>query len=202
MATGVEELLDMLFEMIDEAKSMPLSSDKCILERDKALDLLDEIRAQFPMELAEAKKLIAARTEYIASAKREGELIRKQAHRGGGGRGLRRDQEVPGQIPGPGRRRGPDRPPALRCGGRGINSRSDTEGGPAVRPLFLCPTATYGRLWPPNRKVWRLFDTICNPPDRTHVFCSGNGRIYRKLRHFSPPKTGKNYCNSVTKHLY
>ena len=54
MATGVEELLDMRFEMIDEAKSMPLSSDKCILERDKALDLLDEIRAQFPMELAEA----------------------------------------------------------------------------------------------------------------------------------------------------
>ena len=79
MATGVEELLDMLFEMIDEAKSMPLSSDKCIVERDKALDLLDELRAQFPMELAEAKKLIAARTEYIASAKREGELIRKQA---------------------------------------------------------------------------------------------------------------------------
>ena len=77
MATGVEELLDMLFEMIDEAKSMPLSSDKCILERDKALDLLDEIRAQFPMELAEAKKLIAARTEYIASAKREGEKARQ-----------------------------------------------------------------------------------------------------------------------------
>ena len=76
MATGVEELLDMLFEMIDEAKSMPLSSDKCILERDKALDLLDEIRAQFPMELAEAKKLIAARTEYIASAKREADAIR------------------------------------------------------------------------------------------------------------------------------
>ena len=50
MATGVEELLDMLFEMIDEAKSMPLSSDKCILERDKALDLLDEIRAQFPID--------------------------------------------------------------------------------------------------------------------------------------------------------
>ena len=79
MATGVEELLDMLFEMIDEAKSMPLSSDKCILERDKALDLLDEIRAQFPMELAEAKKLIAARTEYIASAKREADAIRRQA---------------------------------------------------------------------------------------------------------------------------
>ena len=79
MATGVEELLDMLYEMIEEAKNMPLSSDKCILERDKALDLLDEVRGQFPMELNEAKKLIAARTDYINSAKREGELIRKQA---------------------------------------------------------------------------------------------------------------------------
>ena len=32
MASGVEELLDMLFEMVDEAKNMPLSSDKCVLE--------------------------------------------------------------------------------------------------------------------------------------------------------------------------
>ena len=79
MATGVEELLDMLYEMIEDAKNMPLSSDKCILERDKALDLLDEVRGQFPMELSEAKKLLAARTEYINSAKREAELIRKQA---------------------------------------------------------------------------------------------------------------------------
>ena len=51
----------------------------CIIERDKALDLLDEIKAQFPVELGEAKKLLAARADYIASAKREGELIRKQA---------------------------------------------------------------------------------------------------------------------------
>ena len=79
MASGVEELLDMLFEMVDEAKNMPLSSDKCVLERDRALDLIDDIRAQFPMELAEAKKLLAAKNEYIASAKREAEVIRKQA---------------------------------------------------------------------------------------------------------------------------
>ena len=58
MASGVEELLDMLFEMVDEAKNMPLSSDKCVIERDRALDLIDDIRAQFPMELAEAKNAI------------------------------------------------------------------------------------------------------------------------------------------------
>jgi ATP-dependent Clp protease ATP-binding subunit ClpA len=79
MASGVNELLDMLFEMIDEAKSVPLSSDKCMVERDKALDLIDEIRGAFPMELAEAKKLLAARNDYLASAKREGELVLQQA---------------------------------------------------------------------------------------------------------------------------
>lgn len=79
MATGVEELMDMLYEMIDEARNVPLTNDKCIIERDKALDLLDDIKAQFPIELAEAKKLIAARAEYISSAKQEGENIRKQA---------------------------------------------------------------------------------------------------------------------------
>ena len=79
MASGVEELLDMLFELVDEAKNVPLSSDKCMIERDRALDLIDDIRAQFPMELAEAKKLLSARVEYIASAKREADLIRQQA---------------------------------------------------------------------------------------------------------------------------
>jgi len=79
MATGVEELVDMLFDMIDEAKNAPLSGDKCVIERDKALDLLDDIKAQFPVELAEARKVLNARNEYIAAAKREAEEIRRRA---------------------------------------------------------------------------------------------------------------------------
>lgn len=79
MASGVEELLDMLFDMVDEAKNAPLSSDKCVLERDRVLDLIDDIRAKFPVELGEAQKLMAARAEMIAAAKREAEMIRKQA---------------------------------------------------------------------------------------------------------------------------
>lgn len=80
MATGVEELLDMLYEMIDEASPVPLSGGgKCMLERDKALDILDDVRAQFPVEFAEARKLLATRNDYLAAAKREAELMRKQA---------------------------------------------------------------------------------------------------------------------------
>ena len=79
MASGVEELLDMLFDMVDEAKNVPLSGDKCMIERDRALDLIDDIRAQFPVELSEAKKVMANRADMLASAKREAEAIRRQA---------------------------------------------------------------------------------------------------------------------------
>ena len=80
MASGVEELLDMLFEMIDEAKNAPFSGgDKCVIERDRALDLIDDIRSQFPIELAESQKIMANRNELMASAKREAESIRKAA---------------------------------------------------------------------------------------------------------------------------
>ena len=79
MASGVEELLDMLFEMIDEAKSAAFTNDKCVIERDRALDLIDDIRSQFPIELAESQKIMANRNELMASAKREAEAIRKAA---------------------------------------------------------------------------------------------------------------------------
>jgi len=79
MASGVEELMDMLFEMIDEAKNAPLSSDKCIIERDRALDLIDEIRSQFPMELGEARKMMARRAEMEAEAKRKADSIIRSA---------------------------------------------------------------------------------------------------------------------------
>ena len=65
--------------MMDEPKNAPLSSDKCVIERDRALDLIDDIRSQFPMELGEAKKMMANRTELVASAKREADAIRKAA---------------------------------------------------------------------------------------------------------------------------
>jgi len=69
----------MLYSMITDAWGLPLGAEKCVIERDKALDLMDEIKAQFPPELAEAKRLVAARAEFINNAKREAESIRKVA---------------------------------------------------------------------------------------------------------------------------
>ena len=79
MASGVEELLGMLYDMIEDGKSVPMHAEQCKIDRDRALDLMDEIRAQFPVELGEAQKLVAAKEEYIASAKHEADGIRAQA---------------------------------------------------------------------------------------------------------------------------
>ena len=40
-----EDIISALYDTIQDARSMPLSSDKCIIERDRVLDMLDEIIA-------------------------------------------------------------------------------------------------------------------------------------------------------------
>lgn len=76
---GIEELIGTLYEMIQDARNVPLSSEKCMVERDRALDLLDEISNQLPGELKQARTIVESRTEVINNAKREAENILKQA---------------------------------------------------------------------------------------------------------------------------
>ena len=75
----VMELLDILFGMISEAWGVPLGNDKCIIEREKALRVISDIKAALPTSIAEAKRLVAARDEFIGNAKREAEAMRKSA---------------------------------------------------------------------------------------------------------------------------
>lgn len=75
----VMELIEELYTMVSEAWGVPLGNDKCIVEREKTLDLLNDIKAGLPTELAEAKRLVSARDEFIGNAKREAESIRKNA---------------------------------------------------------------------------------------------------------------------------
>lgn len=75
----VQRLLDMLYGMVDEAKSAAFSSEKCIINRDEALDLLDEIRGKLPLELKKAQELLRARDEFVANAKKEVERMLRQA---------------------------------------------------------------------------------------------------------------------------
>ncbi len=76
---GIEDLISVLYETIQDARAVPLSSDKCIVEREKVLDLLDEISNSLPGELKQAKTIVDSRGEVITNARREAETIRKQA---------------------------------------------------------------------------------------------------------------------------
>ncbi len=73
------ELLDILYGMVTEAWGVPLGNDKCIIEREKAVEIINEIKDNLPTALAEAKRLVAARDEFIGNAKREAEAMRKSA---------------------------------------------------------------------------------------------------------------------------
>ena len=83
----VQRLLDMLYSMIDEAKSAAFSSDKCVISRDEALHLLDDIRAKLEVEkmLRQAEldaKVIVSESETLQQARRKSsEIIRRAEER-------------------------------------------------------------------------------------------------------------------------
>ena len=74
-----EDIIGVLYDMIQDARAMPLAMDKCIIERDKVLDLLDEIIAQLPVELKQAKTIVESRADLISQGKREKEAIIRKA---------------------------------------------------------------------------------------------------------------------------
>ena len=75
----IEEIITALYDMIQDARALPLGADKCILERDKVLDMLDEIIAALPGELKQSRTIVESRNELIGQARREAESIIREA---------------------------------------------------------------------------------------------------------------------------
>ena len=75
----IEDIISALYDMVQDARALPLGADKCILERDKVLDMLDEIIAQLPGELKQSRTIVESRNELISQARREAETIVRQA---------------------------------------------------------------------------------------------------------------------------
>ena len=76
---NTEDIIGALYDMVQDARSMPLASDKCILERDRVLDMLDEIIAQLPAELKQARTIVESRNEIVGQARREAEGVLRDA---------------------------------------------------------------------------------------------------------------------------
>ena len=75
----IEDIISALYTLVEDARALPLGADKCILERDKVLDMLDEIIAQMPAELKQSRAIVESRNDLIGQARREAEGIVREA---------------------------------------------------------------------------------------------------------------------------
>ncbi len=75
----VTRLIDMLYEKVEDAKAPALKPNMSMVDRDEILDLLDELRAQLPVEMRRAKELLSAREKFVEDAKRDVERMMRQA---------------------------------------------------------------------------------------------------------------------------
>ena len=76
---GTLQLLDVLYNMVNEAWTVPMNDDKIILERDTVLDVIERINTTLPVDLVEARRIIRARDELLGSAKSDAVAIRQNA---------------------------------------------------------------------------------------------------------------------------
>ena len=75
----IEDIITGIYDMVQDARAMPLAADKCIVELDRILDMLDELISQFPNEMKQARTILESRNELISQARREAEMILRQA---------------------------------------------------------------------------------------------------------------------------
>lgn len=79
MANDINRLIDMIYERIEDAKAPALKPSMSIVDRDEILDLLEELRAQLPVEIKRAQELLAAREKFVEEAKRDVDRMMRQA---------------------------------------------------------------------------------------------------------------------------
>ena len=77
MAT-LEELINRMYDMVQDAKGIPLAGEKCIVERDHMLDMLDELREALRTICSRHRKLLqsAVRCWHPASARLRRSAVR------------------------------------------------------------------------------------------------------------------------------
>ena len=75
----MQDLLDMLDEMVTRSWSLPLSGGRCVIDAEKAKDLIYDIRANLPREFREAQQIKEERNMIIINAKKEAEIIIRNA---------------------------------------------------------------------------------------------------------------------------
>ena len=78
----IDEILDLMDEMLDQAKNVPFSSGKCLVSEENFRNCISDIRLNMPSEVKQAKLIVADRKVILNEAKKESEeIIRKAEER-------------------------------------------------------------------------------------------------------------------------
>jgi cell division septum initiation protein DivIVA len=75
----VYTVLDELSDIVEAARAMPMS-EKCVVNRNEVLDLLDAIRQMLPTAVQEAEVLLADRVSVVEEGYREAERVVAEAN--------------------------------------------------------------------------------------------------------------------------
>ncbi len=75
----VDELFDELHDLVADAKAVPLTGGKVMIDAEKFFDTLEDLRDTLPAEVRQAKNIVADRSQIIAEAKKESEDIIRAA---------------------------------------------------------------------------------------------------------------------------
>lgn len=71
---NIEEILDALEDMLEEAWSIPLSGNKCVIDAEKVKQYLEDIRLNMPTEIKQAKLIVNDRSDIISQAEKHQKL--------------------------------------------------------------------------------------------------------------------------------
>ena len=76
---NVEEILEQIDDILDEAWAMPLSGGKIVVDAERIRKLIDAVRGNLPGEIRQACAIVKDRAEIIETAKKEAESIIRNA---------------------------------------------------------------------------------------------------------------------------
>ena len=75
----VHQVLDDLIDVLEGARSMPMSAS-CVVNRAEVLALLDDLRARLPEAMDQAQEVLGDRGAVVEDGRREADRIRTEAH--------------------------------------------------------------------------------------------------------------------------
>jgi cell division septum initiation protein DivIVA len=78
MFMDIMALIDRIEELVDNGRAVPLTGSKMV-DPEKVYEIIDEIRAQFPDELKQARWIVKERQEMLEEAEKEANRILEEA---------------------------------------------------------------------------------------------------------------------------